>query len=431
MKYKIILILFLFFSCSNIDDKPQIKNEPPIVILTDDSYFYIYKGDVFQEPGYIALDDNDGDITEQVIITSDLNSNIAGIYYINYNVTDSDGLKSEEIIRTVEVVELKNIIFCIGDGMGPEQIRAAGMFQDGIEGGLSFETFPIQTLMTTYSSNIEITDSAAAATALATGQKVNNGVLSIQLPGDSSNIPTLLEYYKDKDFYTGLITSTFITHATPAAFASHQISRNNYDLIGLEYFQTTKPNLLLGGVSTELAELNNYEVVTNELELNEYNNNSDSLFLSGQFGLNNIPYDFDGTGALPGLTDMVIKALDLLTQYSKEFFLVIEGGRIDHASHGNDLERMVYETIEFSNSVKVVQDWAKNRRDTLIIVTSDHETGGLSIISNNGVGNLPEVSWSTGSHTATDVRVFASGYKEDEFITVEDNTDFYDIITGL
>ena len=123
--------------------------------------------------------------------------------------------------------EPKYVIFLIGDGMGPEQVRAAGMYANGEPGTLFFETFPYSGELTTHSADGTITDSAAAGTALATGMKVSNGVISMAIPGDGSELETLLEYSKAQGKSTGLITTCRWNAATPAAFGAHEPSRNN------------------------------------------------------------------------------------------------------------------------------------------------------------------------------------------------------------
>ncbi|MFQ6035677.1 MAG: alkaline phosphatase, partial [Sedimentisphaerales bacterium] len=127
--------------------------------------------------------------------------------------------------------EPKNVIFFIGDGMGFEQVKAAGMYAHGQAGTLSFELFPYNGQLTTYAANSPITDSAAAGTALATGVKVNNRVISMAYPGDGSELETLLEYFKARGKSTGLVTTTTMTHATPACFGAHEPARSNFEQI--------------------------------------------------------------------------------------------------------------------------------------------------------------------------------------------------------
>ena len=327
----------------------------------------------------------------------------------------------------------KNIIICIGDGMGFEKVKAAGLYTHGREGGLSFEAFPHQAEVTTHSADSDMTDSAAAATAMATGFKVNNGVISTALPGDGSELPTLLEECKNHGKNTGLISTTFITHATPAAFGAHEPQRGNLAEIAGGYLNQTRPNVLLGGggngISQTAAEEAGYTVVTDREGMRDLDPETATL-VSGQFGETNLPYEFDGLGTLPHLSEMTVTALKILDKDSDGFFLMVEGGRIDHAGHSNDIQRNVFETIEFSNTVQVAFDWAKERSDTLILVTADHETGGLKVLRNNGRGSFPEVSWSTGGHTTVNVPIYSWGLNAERISGVMDNTNLFEVVTG-
>ena len=325
----------------------------------------------------------------------------------------------------------KNVIFCIGDGMGFEKVKAAGMYAHGEPGTLPFEAFPYQGEVTTHSADSSMTDSAAAATALATGFKVNNGVLSTALPGDGRELYTLLEFFRDQGKSTGLVSTTFLTHATPAAFGAHNLSRSNLKEIADNYLNYTRPNVLFGGggngMSTKAAEAANYTLVTDRHSLLTLDMKNLS-HVSGQFGDTNLPYEYDGLGDLPHLSEMAAAALDVLAQNRAGFFLMIEGGRIDHAGHSNDIERNVCETIEFSNTLRVVMDWSRARNDTLVIVTADHETGGLQVLENNGAGNFPTVSWSTEGHTSTNVPVYGWGPNSERIYGVMDNTDLFNVV---
>lgn len=332
----------------------------------------------------------------------------------------------------------KNVFFFIGDGMGFEQVKAAGMYANGEEGTLPFEAFPFQAEATTYSADNPVTDSAAAGTALATGFKVNNGVISMAYPGDGSELYTLLEYFKDRGKSTGLVTTTYMSHATPAAFGAHEPSRNNLPEIVTDYLYQTRPNVLYGGaneMSVSSATTAGYTVVTNRAEMQVLDTETETM-VSGQFGSTHLPYEWDystgtdtGYDTLPHLSEMTASALAILDNDSDGFFLMVEGGRIDHAGHDNETERNVCETVEFSNAVQVVIDWAQGRSDTLIIVTADHETGGLTVLQNNGQGNFPTVSWDTTGHTAANVPVYAWGVNAGLVSGVMDNTDLFGVAT--
>lgn len=325
----------------------------------------------------------------------------------------------------------KNVIFCIGDGMGFEAVKAAGYYAYGETGTLSFEAFPHRAEMATYAANSPMTDSAAAATAMATGHKVNNGVISMELPGSGTPLKTLLEIFKAQNKWTGLVSTTYITHATPAAFAAHNPERNNLADIAQDYLYLTRPNVLFGGggngLSEKEAEAAGYTVVTDRKGLLNLDTDTGN-HVSGQFGDTNIPYIFDGSDDLPQLSEMVSVALDILCSIQNGFFLLVEGGRIDHAGHSNDIERNILETIEFSKAVRTIFDRVAGRDDTLILVTADHETGGLKVHKNNGKGHVPEISWSTGGHTVSNVPLYGWGRTAERVGGIMNNTDLVKVV---
>jgi len=322
-----------------------------------------------------------------------------------------------------------NIILFIGDGMGFEHVRAAGMYSTGLPGSLCFEAFPGKSAMTTFSADNAITDSAASGTAIATGRKVNNGTLGLAIPGDGKPLPTVLEILKKQGKSVGLVTTTYITHATPAAFAAHQPSRANAAEIAADYLDDTLPNVLFGGggmgMTPKLARQHGYRVIQDANEFSQLDTDTVSM-VSGQFGQGHMPYEFDGLGNLPHLSQMTETALKVLDNNPKGFFLMVEGGRIDHAGHANDLARDIFEAIEFAHAVQTALDWASNHPDTLIIVTADHETGGLQITKNNGKGQLPDAAWQTDYHTSAKVPVYVWGSNAEQIASaIQDNTDIF------
>jgi len=346
---------------------------------------------------------------------------VSGVTDSEFNVMTPAGMSVEIGVATV-----RNVIVLIGDGMGFEHVDAAAMY---LGSELVFETFPYQGQVTTYSANSTITDSAAAATAIATGQKVNNDVISVALPGDGSDLTTALEIQKDLGKATGLVTTTQITHATPAAFGAHAASRGNTSEIATDLLTQSRPNVMLsGGGSLDATGDPQYTVVTDAAGLLGLDTNSET-YVSGQFGSGEIPYEYDGLGALPHLSEMGTVALDILDNDADGFFLVIEGGRIDKGAHLNDIARTVGEVVEFANTVQIVLDWAAGRTDTLVVVTADHETGGL-VVTDNGVGVLPTATWSTTGHTSANVPVYAWGSNADAISGVINNIDLFPLITG-
>jgi len=317
----------------------------------------------------------------------------------------------------------RNVILFIGDGMGTGQVKAAACFVGRV---LNFEEFPYSSSMTTFPADFSITDSAAAGTAIATGRKVNNGVISMAIPGNGDELPTILEFFKTVGKRTGLVTTTYIADATPAAFGAHASNRSNAANISSDYLNQTRPNVLFGGRNTGIsmasATAAGYTVITSRAELLALDAEKET-FVSGQFGDGNFPYEYDGYGDHPHLSEMTQVALQILAQETNGFFVMIEGGRIDHSCHANDLVRCIYEVLEFERAVAVATNWAAGRTDTLVVVTADHETGGLVVQSCNDPGMLPSVRWLSTYHTAARVPVYAWGVNAQMVRSVSDNTD--------
>ncbi|HUT12743.1 MAG TPA: alkaline phosphatase [Thermoguttaceae bacterium] len=320
---------------------------------------------------------------------------------------------------------LENVILLIGDGMGFEQVNAARMF---LGGEISFDRLPYRAEMTTFSADAEITDSAASATAMATGRKVDNNVVSLAIPGDGSELTTLLELATAAGKSTGLVTTTIMPHGTPSPFGAHAESRYDYYGIADDLLTQTKPDVMFSGggygMTVAGAAAAGYTVVTNRAGLLSLDPDLETR-VAGLFGYTHLPYEFDGLGNLPHLTEMTAVALDVLDADPDGFFLMVEGGLIDYAGHANDIERAVGETVEFANAVQTVLAWAEGRTDTLVLVTADHECGGMTVLADNGPGNVPTVAWSSTSHTGVNVPLYAWGTNAHLVDGVLDNTGIF------
>ncbi len=320
------------------------------------------------------------------------------------------------------------IILVIGDGMGAAQLEAASLYKSGEEAGLVLHSLPVRAKVATGSASHEITDSAAAGTALATAIKVQNGVVGLRLPGDGSDLPSITGELKEKGWAIGLVTTAFTTHATPAAFGAHVASRLDYAGIARDYLSGLRPELILGGggygMDPESVAEAGYTVVRDADALaRESERMAPGKRIAGLFGEGYLPYLYDGRPEeTPSLVDMAKAAVDFLARDGEGFFLMIEGARIDHAGHANDIHRLVPEVLELDAVVEMLLNHPLLQKETLLVVTADHETGGLAVTENRGIGVVPEVTWSTNGHTAAEVPLFATGAGADALAQVVDNT---------
>ncbi len=305
------------------------------------------------------------------------------------------------------------------------------MYGYGPGGTLAFEAFRCRGAVTTANADGGTTDSAAAATAMATGVKVHNMVVSVASPGDGSPLRTALELAQAGGRSTGLVTTADISDATPAAFAAHRPSRTDHAGIDDDYLARSRPNVLFGGgrfLAAAEAEHAGYVVVRDRAEMTSLDTKSNDR-VAGLFGTDNLPYEADGTGDLPGLSEMTAVALRILDDNPAGFFLMVEGARIDHASHANDIGRAIGETLALSNAVTVAVEWARTRGDTVIVVTADHETGGLRLLGPSAAGVLPDVSWAGTRHTAATVPFYAQGIPACPPSGTLKNTEIFRMIT--
>ncbi len=302
-----------------------------------------------------------------------------------------------------------HIFFIIGDGLGPEHEELASYYLTGAPDSLVFHDFPYKGEVSTASADSAVTDSAAAATAYATGASVDNGVISTAIPGDSRDLVTILDLAGSRGFLTGVITTSFLTHATPAAFLSHASTRDAYTAIGTGIL-SSGVYWIMGGGGNGLSEASlrsaGYEVITGTADLGgRY-----AVKTAFLYGNTHIPYVTDRTGSDPALNGMVSAYLDHLDGSGiRKSIVMIEAARIEHASHDNDEVRALHELLELNTVVGELIQWSDTQpagSRISIIVTADHETGGLNVTSGNGAGNLPNLSWSTGGHTGVNVSLY-------------------------
>jgi alkaline phosphatase len=333
----------------------------------------------------------------------------------------------------------KNVILFIGDGMGAEQVKASGLFNNGATGLFNFEQFTHQAWMTHNNAGGTVTDSAASATAIATGVKVNDGVISLS---GGNPLYTLLERYYDANKSTGLVTTSYMTDATPAAFAAHRATRGESQGIADDYFDNLhKPNVLFGaaatGFNTTTTLAEGYTTVTNKTQLQAINTAA-TTHAAGVFpadaATSGFGYFYDNAAyyaSNPRLEEMTQTALDILDNDNDGFFLMVENELTDSSGHqpvgsANKIERNAAEVRQLSLAVQRAINFAATHPDTLILVTGDHETGAFT--ANNAPGTLSGVVSGSGSHQATWLPVWATGPNAGHVTGIIDNTDISGIV---
>lgn len=343
----------------------------------------------------------------------------------------------------------RNIILFIGDGMGLAQVELAAYqrtgSQPGPTPGIYFQDFPVTGLATTHSANSFVTDSAAAATAFACGVKTQNGVLG--LDADGNPVDSILKIAHERGMATGVVTSVPLNHATPAGFIANVGGRGESDNIINQYLDMNVADVILGGgillgdltadAVRDRAVADGYDWLTMDnvadLQSVEPGDRLFGFFENSDDG--HLAYVDDRAGDdtdEPRLVDLSIAAVRALSGDEDGFFVMIEGGAIDWAGHGNDPVNVTNEVYEFETAIEAVCFELEEMGlldDTLIIVTADHETGALTLIGPYGsplaAGDLCETSFASTNHSATPVPVYATGPGSEAFAGRCDNTDLF------
>ncbi|MEK7466766.1 MAG: alkaline phosphatase [Planctomycetota bacterium] len=283
----------------------------------------------------------------------------------------------------------KNVILLIGDGMGPSQVTLGRLAGPGVHEGLAMEKTTYVGLVKTYSTNALVTDSAAAGTAYSTGRKTKNHVLG--LGPDGTNLEVLAEWCHKKEKAVGLVTTTSVTHATPAAFTAHCEDRGSEKLIA-EHYLKTEVDLFFGGGLVYFPEA--LQKQFRDKGWSFLRNRADFLDcregrVIGLFADRHMDYEVDRDASVqPSLEEMTQKALQLLHDKESGFFLMIEGGRIDMACHGHDAAAMVKDLVAFDKAVEAALAFAERDGNTLVLVTADHATAGLAITEKVAIDRL-------------------------------------------
>ena len=335
----------------------------------------------------------------------------------------------EKPVQELNKYKAKNIILLIGDGMGITQI-SAGMYSNS--NFLNLERFNNIGLHKCYSSNALITDSAAGATAFASGIKTYNGAIGVD--PDSNAVKTILEEAEAKGFKTGLVATSTIQHATPASFIAHNKSRQNYEEIVLDFLKTDAEILIGGGQKnferrtmddrnlSEEFRAKGYTVVSFvDKEIDEIDMTDVKKLLYYTADGSPLPVS-QGRDYLKPAANLAINHLNKNNEDG--FFLMIEGSQIDWGGHANDANYIISEMIEFDKTIGAVIDFAEKDGNTLVIVTADHETGGFAIQKESKMDSLV-TAFTSDYHTGDLIPVFAYGPGSELFRGIYENTAIY------
>ncbi len=348
----------------------------------------------------------------------------------------------------LEATEVKNVILFIGDGMGPEQVKFGEIIK---ESKLSFQNFPYSTTVDTNSldgfGGYTTTDSAAAATALATGVLTTNGRVGLG-PDRDAHLETIMDVAQSLGKRTGVITTEGLNGATPMGFSSHAESRNLGRQLLEEAAKSSGINFFASDATDDLSCFTKagYSVISG-LDMYDVVKEDEKIYCNMQIKANveeeNEIYET--------FHETVVTALDFLSQDEDGFMLMAEGAHIDHGGHNNNIDYMVEELLAFDKGVQAALEWAQGRTDTVIIVTADHETGDLHLLDGITKYNYRDMAtengfdygtlyyyWGSTGHSDAHVGFYVNGknikfnrYSQFSDETLIKNTDVFNILKDL
>lgn len=352
----------------------------------------------------------------------------------------------------------RSMILFIGDGMGPQIVSIVKLYaEEALERELHMVRLAntgATGYMTTHAEDRMVTDSAASGTAMATGHKTNNGMVGVTPDGEV--VANLFEQALEKGKAVGVVTTTSVTDATPASFLAHARSRQMHFDIARQIVDGDASVVMGGGWLfflppekgkrndgedlIEIASGKGFDVVFDRDGMNA----SGGQRLLGLFADEVLPYErVRNAGQVPSLAEMTVKALEILADDGDGFVLVVEGGRIDHAEHGNSISDAVADFLAFDDAVGVGMVHQEQDSSLTIVVSADHDCGGPAITA-SGYGypsydqaskiadeNCSFVRWVSGDHTGTMVPVFARGPGHERFSGIQSNNELYEDLAGL
>lgn len=336
--------------------------------------------------------------------------------------------------QQVEQPHPRNVIFIVGDGMGTAQVYSSIVSQRG--NNSAFLRFPFTGFSRTYSHNKYTTDSGAGGTALMTGQKVENYHIAKAPDGSEPS-----SFLVDAKFFfgkaAGFVVTSSVLDATPASTYAHVTNRKLFDSISLQMSRCPF-EVMIGGDKNHFLPQNREDGLSplDTLRARGY----DMVFTPSQMALTHsrklcaLLSDDNPDKAMERgrmLTLGSLKAIETLNQYDNGFVLMIEGSQIDWACHNNDSLYLTAEMADFEDMLNAVLDFAERDGNTLVVVTADHETGGLTLLKGDIEQGVNRYSWATGGHSGVMVPVFAYGPGAERFSGVHQNTDFYGLFMEL
>lgn len=306
---------------------------------------------------------------------------------------------------------VKYVFFFIGDGMGVQQVNTARVYADSVLGasnGVVFSKFPVVSLSTTYAATRYITCSAAAGTALSTGSKTSIGTIGLNA-SHTDTLYSIAKRFKDSGKKVAILTSVSIDHATPAAFYAHKGSRSSYYEIAKDLIPSNYDFFASGG----FVEPQGSKRDTNAVSVYQLGVQNGIGFTTSFYGVDSLKkrgaktivysspnsasgstlqYEIDRSASDISLEDITKKAIEVVDN-PKGFFMMVEGGKIDWACHDNDAATVIHEVLAFSKAINAALEFYKKHPDeTLIVVTADHETGGMSLgNAENGYKNFLKI----------------------------------------
>jgi alkaline phosphatase len=325
----------------------------------------------------------------------------------------------------------RNIILFIGDGMGLAQVYAAMTVSDR---PLNLEKFQYTGFSKTYSADSYVTDSGAGGTAIACGVKTNNGMIGVR--PDSTTVRSIIEIAHQNGLSTGILSTSAVTHATPASFIAHNAGRGNYEDIAKDFLSGNADVFIGGGEdhfrarkdSADLAQnlkQQGFDVVYTLSDLKK----SGSSKIAGLLAREHMPTVLEGRGS--ALAEMTRKAIETLSGNDKGFIMMVEGSMIDWGAHDQNIDYVVSEVRDLDEAVGVALDYSITDGNTLVVVTADHETGGITLNGGDLSKHSVEAKFSGGGHTGIMVPVYASGPGSEKFSGIHENTFFFGIFKDL